>query len=83
MDNQPNTLSAANNVLAPAFYLLQEQGYAVSYDATQEWWIARKGELRFLAYSTIELCGLIYIYEQKGDEWAVSDDKINEFLKID
>lgn len=81
MNQQPNTLVAANNVLAPAF-LLQEQGYTVVFDAVQEWWIARKGTLQFLAYSTIELCGLIYIYEQKGDNWGVSDEDIDAFLKI-
>lgn len=78
-----STLSAAANVLAPAFYLLQEQGYTVAYEPAQEWWTATKGDLYFIAYSTIELCGLIYIHEQKGNNWRVSDEEIEAFLKLE
>ncbi len=83
MNNQPNTLVAASNVQAPAFYLLQEQGYSVAYDTGREWWVATKGHLQFLAYSTIELCGLVYIHEHKGDKWGVSDEAIEAYLKLE
>jgi hypothetical protein len=76
-------LSAAGNVLAPAYYLLQAQGYAVAYDETQEWWLAEKAGAVFIAYSTIELCGLVFIHEQKGEQWQVSDEAIEGYLKLE
>jgi hypothetical protein len=39
--------------------------------------------LQILAYSTIELCGLIYLYQQKGEEWGVSDEKIKAFIQME
>ncbi|MFD2718595.1 hypothetical protein ACFST9_07700 [Hymenobacter monticola] len=83
MSNQLNTLVAASNVLAPAYYVLKAQGYDVAFDAVREWWTATKGESKFLAYSTIELCGLIYIHEHKGDDWGVSDEAIKAYLLLD
>jgi hypothetical protein len=76
-------LSAASNVLAPAFYLLEEKGYKVSFVKDQNWWIAQKGDIQLTGYSTLELCGLAYIYEAKGDNWPVSDEDIEDYLKLE
>ena len=76
-------LSAASNLLAPAYYLLVEQGFSVRYESAQSWWIAEKDDIRLLAYDPIELCGLAFIQEKKGEEWAASDEAIEAFLKLE
>ncbi|WBO82926.1 hypothetical protein [Hymenobacter yonginensis] len=76
-------LSAASNVLAPAFYLLEEKDYKVSFVKEQNWWIAQKGDIQLTCYSTLELCGLAYIHEAKGDNWPVSDEDIEDYLGLE
>ncbi|MDU0372512.1 hypothetical protein ACFPAF_19080 [Hymenobacter endophyticus] len=76
-------LSAASNVLAPAFYVLQEKGYQVYFDKKQDWWVAMKGDVQLIGYSTIELCGLAYIHEAKGEEWRVSDEQIDAYMQLE
>lgn len=61
------SLTAAANVLAPAYYLLQAQGYQVRYDAKMDLWIAEKEGVHLSAYDSIMLCGLAYIHEHKGE----------------
>ncbi|MET4108250.1 hypothetical protein [Hymenobacter sp. UYP22] len=76
-------LSAASNVLAPAFYVLEEKGYQVHFNREQDWWVAEKDGVQLIGYSTIELCGLAYIYEMKGEEWRASDEQIDAFMQLD
>ncbi|AII53140.1 hypothetical protein N008_14300 [Hymenobacter sp. APR13] len=78
-----NSLSAAANVLAPAYYLLLERGYAVFHEKESDLWVAQKDGLRLLGYSTIELCGLAYIHEMKGNDWTVADAAIEDYLKLE
>jgi hypothetical protein len=76
-------LSGAANVLAPAFYVLEEKGYRVYYAKEQDWWVAENSDVHLIGYSTIELCGLAYIYEAKGNNWPVSDAAIDDFMKLE
>jgi hypothetical protein len=76
-------LSAATNVLAPAFYVLEEKGYQVHFDKQHDWWVAKKDGVKLIGYSTIELCGLAYIYEAKGEEWRVSDEQSDAYTQLE
>jgi len=78
-----NGLSAATNVLAPAYYLLRERGYHVYFVKEHDWWIAEKEDVRLVAYNAIELCGIAYIYESKGENWSVSDEAIEAYLQLE
>jgi hypothetical protein len=78
-----DVLSAAANVLAPAYYALREKGYHVHYDKERDWWIAEKEAIRLVAYNSIELCGLAYVHETKGENWRVSDDDIDEYMSLE
>lgn len=77
------SLSAAGNVCPPAYYLLEAQGYQVRYSAKSDLWTAEKEEVRLVAHDIIQLCGLAYIYDHKGENWAVSDEQIEAYLKLD
>ncbi|MBB4602975.1 hypothetical protein HNQ93_003742 [Hymenobacter luteus] len=53
----PSSLTAVANVLAPAYYLLQAQGYQVRYDAEMNLWIAEKDGVHLSAHDSIMLRG--------------------------
>lgn len=76
-------LSAAANVLAPAYYLLLEKGYTVQYDPTSEWWTAEKAGVRLGAYDPLQLCGVAYVYEARGNDWPISDEAIEAYMKLE
>lgn len=76
-------LAAASNVLAPAYYLLLEKGYAVRYDPKIDWWTAEKDGVRLGAYDPLQLCGVAYVYEAKGSDWAVSDAAIDAYMQLE
>ncbi|MBD2716536.1 hypothetical protein KBK19_15950 [Microvirga sp. STR05] len=75
-------LAAAGNVLAPAYHVLQEKGYQVSFDKEHDWWVARKAGIQLIGYSTLELCGLAYMHEAKGQEWRVTDEQIEAYMQL-
>lgn len=77
------TLSAASNLLAPAYHLLLEKGYAVTYDPEMDWWTAEKGGVRLGAYDPLQLCGVAYVYEAKGDAWPVSDEAADAYRRLE
>jgi len=79
----PTTLALASNVLAPAYLVLQSKGYRVSRKQADglELWIAEGNGLRFVADSTIELLGVMAVYEARGDSWRASDEEIEAFMR--
>ena len=77
------TLSAAGNVLVPAYLALVAKGYIVaperSADGT-EFWVATGHFGRLVADDTLGLLGLLAILEVRGVEWLASDAEIDAFL---
>lgn len=74
-------LSAAGNTEPPAFELIKEMGFEVL--KKDDFWIAESLNCRFNASSPLELLGLIKLYQAKGEQWRVSDDKIEKFIEFD
>lgn len=72
-------LSVASNVLAPAYALLVEKGFKVYKD--QDYFVAENKKVQFKAEGTIQLLGLVSLYEEKGEEWQVDDTVIDHYLK--
>lgn len=77
------SLSAAGNILVPAYLVLQSKGYCVTRKErdNMEVWIAESNGLRFEADSTIELLGVVSVYEARGESWRASDNEIYAFAK--
>jgi len=77
------SLSAAANVLVPAYLVLQSKGYQVSRLQTEEteFWIAEGNGHRFVADSTIDLLGVIAVYEARGENWPASDEDLEMYMK--
>ncbi|HIH09821.1 MAG TPA: hypothetical protein HA254_04070 [Candidatus Diapherotrites archaeon] len=74
-------ISSAGNTAAPAYLVLKSKGYELFRDASNpNLWIAQKGKNKFIAESTVELLGLILIYESRGENWMANDKEIEEFL---
>ena len=77
-------LSAAGNVVVPAYLSLLAKGFAVScvraLDGTETW--TAEGALgRFMADDVITLLGVVGVAEVRGANWAASDSEIDAFLK--
>ncbi|OON68435.1 hypothetical protein [Hymenobacter sp. CRA2] len=70
-------------MLAPAYYVLLEKGYTVKYDQKTEWYTAEKDGVKLGAYDPIQLCGIAYVYEAKGNDWRVSDEAIEAFMQLE
>lgn len=74
------SLSVAGNLEVPSYKTLRESGYRITkkdgvWTAENDFWILN-------AESQIELLGLASLVEKKGDNWRVTDDEIDEFLKL-
>ncbi|GGI89289.1 hypothetical protein [Shewanella gelidii] len=76
-------LSAASNTEIPAYELLIELGYEVAQlnsNSADVLWLATRNGDKFKANGLIELLGIVKLAECKGENWQVSDDKIDIFL---
>ena len=83
METIPTTLATAGNVFVPAYLVLQSKGYRVTRidgDGT-ELWIAEGNGLRFVAEGTIELLGVMAVYEARGEMWPASAEDTDAFMK--
>ena len=76
-------LCAAGNTEVPAYLVLMQKGYTVSYDqreSDRQICYAEKDHLRFQADGVIEVLGLVCMYESRGVNWAATDPEIEDFL---
>jgi hypothetical protein len=76
-------LSAAGNIVVPAYLALLAKGYVVSCQRADhsEMWIAEGANGRFTADNPITLLGVVGIAETRGENWRASDSEIDAFLK--
>ncbi|MEZ4886758.1 MAG: hypothetical protein R3E32_18665 [Chitinophagales bacterium] len=72
-------LAAASNILVPIYYLLTEKGYTITDDGKM--WLAENEKVVLIAEDTLALAGMVYLYENKGEDWRVDDDKIDSFVE--
>jgi hypothetical protein len=59
-------LSAYLNVYNAALVILERKGFSLRFDASREWWYAKKGDWEFLADDPMQLLGLVAIYERQS-----------------
>jgi hypothetical protein len=74
-------LSTAGNTVPSAFELIKDLGFVVS--KKNDIWKAENEKALFIATSPLELLGLITLYNAKGENWQVSDEKIDAFVRFD
>lgn len=74
-------LSATGNTEPPAFELIKALGFTVSKN--DDIWKAENEKALFFAASPLELLGLITLYNAKGENWRVSDEKVDAFVRFD
>lgn len=69
--------------MAPCWSVLRELGYAVTIEhtASDELWIAQRGEVKLQASDPCALLGLAKLVEMRGESWRVSDEQIDQFLR--
>ena len=69
----------------PAWLTILDKGFAVSklLIGEQEMFVAKKGELEFLAEDTLTLLGLISMHEVRGVHWQATDSEIDDYMLLD
>ncbi|MBL7808711.1 MAG: hypothetical protein JNN28_12900 [Saprospiraceae bacterium] len=72
-------LASASNTLPPIYYLLKEKGYTIRVENT--FWVAENETTNFCSEDLLMLAGLVFLYENKGEDWRIDDEKIEEFGK--
>ncbi len=73
-------IAVAGNIEPPIYQMILDKGYSINYE--NEFLIAQKGDLEIIANNMIELAGIISLRENKGRNWKVSDDVIDNFLNF-
>lgn len=78
------TLIAAGNVEAPALLVILQKGYSIEVvihkeNMTLTHYQATKDNYIFFATSFLQLLGLIALWENRGDEWKLTED---EFILV-
>jgi hypothetical protein len=78
-------ISAAGNVVVPAYLVLKAKGYHVSCSRSTddtEWWTAEGRLGTFQGNDPITLLGIVAVAESRGSAWQADDAEIAEFLKF-
>lgn len=77
-------ITAAGNTEIPAYLSLLCEGCQVErklLDNNEELWIAEQGGLRLSGTSLLEVLGLYYMREKRGNNWKAHDSEIEDFMK--
>lgn len=72
-------LSHAANTMTPAYLAILSKGYTVRTDG--DYMIAERADARFVAEEPVALLGLIALFEVRGEDWAATDDEIEDFIR--
>lgn len=76
---QKFNLVTTGNTEPPIYFLLIEKGYQIS--TKHHFWVAENEISKFISETLVGLAGLIHLYENRGQNWRISDEKIDEFVK--
>lgn len=78
------TIANAGNTEVPCYLSIEKLGYSFSrvHEGTDnELWVAENGKLKFVASNQLELLGLIYMREIRGENWKAEDSEIENYLQ--
>lgn len=78
-------IANAGNVTVPAALALEQRGYVVrcdrSDDGSRETWVAESSMAELFAEDPVALLGLAALLESRGSDWKASDEQSRNFLK--
>jgi hypothetical protein len=78
------TIADAANTQVPAFLALKAKGFRVFRSkmvGTEEEWVAKSSEIKYVADDVLAFLGLVAMYEERGTNWKATDAQIEAFLK--
>ena len=73
-------ITVAGNIEAPIYKLLIDKGYKIEFGNNNL--KVEKSGFEIIGESIIEVAGIILLIENKGEDWKVKDDEIDEYLKF-
>ena len=73
-------ITVAGNIEAPIYKLLIDKGYKIEFGNNN--FKVEKSGFEIIGESIIEVAGIILLIENKGEDWKVKDDEIDEYLKF-
>jgi hypothetical protein len=71
----------SGNALPIAYEILKKKGWRINLRKEGGTLIAHKGEVQISAEDTVQLLGLVAIFEERGGKWQASDRAIEEYLE--
>ena len=71
-------LADAANLMTPAYLTILAKGYTVREVQGLMW--ATRGADSFVAEGPVALLGTIVVGEMRGDDWAATDNEIEDFV---
>ncbi len=77
------TIANAGNTEVPCYLAIKLLGYEFSRTNAgedDEFWIAENSNNKFVASNQLELLGLIYMRDIRGQNWKASDTEIDNYL---
>ncbi len=73
-----NSIAVSGNIVPPIYHLILEKGFKIKRKG--EYIVAAKEYIELKACDFIELGALVFLYENKGVNWKVNDEKIDDCL---
>ena len=83
MKDNRETIGAAGNTRAPAYFTILKLGFKVSIkarDEGKEFWVAENEQIQFIGPGPLVLLGLITMRQQRGVEWKPNSEEVDNFL---
>ena len=82
-------LADAMNTYSVALLVLKEKGYNIGIEPTEDddddelgQWYADKDGRKFWAWDPLRLLGLVTLWENRGDDWPLTDGEEDLFNKM-
>ncbi len=80
-------IGAAGNTDTAAYAVLLEQGFTMearqrSIDE-EPVYVAKRGSDSFTGGGPLEILGLIFLYQARGDNWMPADEEVDGFLEFE
>ena len=73
-------IAAAGNTEPPIYHLILKKGFLI--EIRDEYLVAIKDDMEFVADTMVELAGLILLIENKGENWKVDDIEIDNYMSF-
>lgn len=73
-------IAAAGNIEPPIYHLIIAKGYKIAFEG--EYIVAVSNDFKLIAYNLMELAALVFLAENKGENWKIDDELIDEYCSF-